>query len=799
MEKPFAKKGFFYYVSIHIKWILDNGYGPNEEMINRKTVLFPLLFLPFVLEAADNVERGEKAKTSTPIVNLSTMVITAMKDDRAVAESGASLAQFDEASIERQNAISLGDVFRYEPGISADEVGGTLSNIRIRGVGDDRVMILVDGAPLPDSYKHGTYLDVGRNYFDIDAMKTIEVVKGPLSTLYGGSAIAGGVFMRTKDPADFLQEGQNIGGEARIGYTTRDRSPVVSGTVAAKFNDQVSAFIRTTYRKFHETQNYHGRAKGEDKNLGPARKRVDAEDGNTRNILAKVVYEPNADNRFSLSYENFNQDASTDLYSYIGRTHHGSYTTFNGHKWHENKRQQINLQHEFIAETPLFDQGSWQVYYQKSEIEQKYQDSRYTIPRPKPPFFEEGGFDRIYRTSALTNHIFGFNVDLSKLVLTDNTTHDLTYGISYRQNRVDSLLQGESYRLGKDGDQDAGSFPNQGFPTSKIQEWGIFLQDRISFGDGQFELIPGVRYDHYKLKPKQGTIYESANVGAPRPESISKGQISARLAFLYHLNDENTFFANYSEGFKAPSYRSVNVGFDNSGFAFPYIYKSNPNLEPEKSRMYEVGWHYNDDKRTASVTAYYTRYKNFIEEQSLISKDPVLTYQDINLGKSYIYGFEAKADVEVAEVLDGRGKVNLMGAFAYAKGKEKDGNKQPITSIDPMKVTLGATYTQDDNLRLGIRWNIVKGKKAKDIGHLQDPMSQVMKDQDHLATPGYATVDIIGEYKPNRRMTINGGIYNVLDKEYWDWGDRMKFTDSEELRRATKPGINAALSIKYDF
>ncbi len=764
-------------------------------MINKKTTtLFPLLFLPFVLQAAENVEQEQ---AQTPVVNLSTMVITAMKDDRTVAESGASLAQFDETSIERQNSISLGDVFRYEPGINADEVGGTLSNIRIRGVGDDRVMILVDGAPLPDSYSNQGYLNTGRNYFDIDAMKTIEVVKGPLSTLYGSSAIAGGVFMRTKDPADFLQEGQTIGGEARIGYTTRDRSPVVSGTVAAKFNDQVSAFIRGTYRKFHETQNYHGRAKGESV-LGADRKRTNSTDGNTRNWLGKVVYEPNAENRFSLSYENFNQDSTTDRLTDSDR-----WVEFNGIKAYkvltageneQNRRQQITLRHDFAYSNALFDSGHWQYYWQKSDVEQGYRNYRYT------PAFPQMGIEESYsdfiRNSKFESRSVGLNVEFSKLLLTDNVTHDFTYGLSYRQNKVDSLEEGN-----------AANFPSQSFPTSKVREWGIFFQDRIAFGDGKFELIPGIRYDHYELKPNGGTLYETARPDSFKPAKINKGQVSARLAFLYYLNDENIFFANYSEGFKAPSYRSVNVGFDNSGFiSQPYLYKPNPDLEPEKSRMYEIGWNYNDEKHSAAVTAYYTEYKNFIEEQSLIemrpvdySKAPLMIFQDINLGKSYIYGFEAKADLEVAEVLEGRGKINLMGAFAYAKGKEKEGMKRPITSIDPMKVTLGATYTQDDNLRLGIRWNIVKGKKAKDIGHVLDPRQGVYQDMGHLATPGYATVDLIGEYKPNRNLTINGGIYNLLDKEYWDWGDRMKFTNNEELRRATKPGINAALSVKYNF
>src|SRR5699024_4021718 len=111
----------------------------------------------------------------TPELKLNRVIVTAMKEALAIEDSGATIAHFGESEIDRLNATSLSDLLMYEPGVSVDECkSGGLSDIRIRGIGDDRVLILVDGAPLPQTYSFGSYLGTNRNYFDLDAMKSVD-------------------------------------------------------------------------------------------------------------------------------------------------------------------------------------------------------------------------------------------------------------------------------------------------------------------------------------------------------------------------------------------------------------------------------------------------------------------------------------------------------------------------------------------------------------------------------------------------------------------------------------------------
>src|SRR5699024_341816 len=155
---------------------------------------------------------------------------------------------------------------------------------------------------------------------------------------------------------------------------------------------------------------------------------------------------------------------------------------------------------------------------------------------------------------------------------------------------------GDTRKLSDNSSIETEPFPNKSFPDSTIRELGVFLQDRISLFEGQFEVIAGIRYDHYKLSPKSGSAFETANAGVLPPDSMSESQFSKRLALLWHPTEENTIFFNYSEGFRAPTYSAVNMGFSNP--AHGYTSRSNPNLKPEKSQSYELGWNYIDETKS---------------------------------------------------------------------------------------------------------------------------------------------------------------------------------------------------------
>ena len=71
---------------------------------------------------------------------------------------------------------------------------------------------------------------------------------------------------------------------------------------------------------------------------------------------------------------------------------------------------------------------------------------------------------------------------------------------------------------------------------------------------------------------------------------------------------------------------------------------------------------------------------------------------------------------------------------------------------------------------------------------------------DKFATPGYGLVDLTAYYKPHKDVTINAGVFNIADKQYWVWDDVRHTTASDPgLNRYTQPGRNYSVSVKWEI
>jgi hypothetical protein len=142
------------------------------------------------------------------------IVVVAHKDGRSVRDIAASVTLLSRAELNAELATSIGDVFRYVPGVDYEAAGtrfGT-EGINIRGIGGNRVAILVDGVPLADQFDTGSFSNATRDFIDAGLVQDIEVLHGPASALYGSAAIGGVVAVRTPDPVDITQ-GNGAGGD----------------------------------------------------------------------------------------------------------------------------------------------------------------------------------------------------------------------------------------------------------------------------------------------------------------------------------------------------------------------------------------------------------------------------------------------------------------------------------------------------------------------------------------------------------------------------------------------------------
>ena len=126
------------------------------------------------------------------------LVVTATRVQSAVGTIPAGVTVIDRKTIEERGYTTLVDALSAVPGLHVAQSGGpgSQASVFIRGTNSNHVLVLIDGVPVNDPTDPG-----GAFNFGIDTLadvERIEVVRGPMSSLYGSGAIGGVINVITK-------------------------------------------------------------------------------------------------------------------------------------------------------------------------------------------------------------------------------------------------------------------------------------------------------------------------------------------------------------------------------------------------------------------------------------------------------------------------------------------------------------------------------------------------------------------------------------------------------------------------
>jgi vitamin B12 transporter len=119
------------------------------------------------------------------------------------SETGKTITVITKQVIGRSQGRSIGELLNTVACttiIGANNNPGTNNTASIRGASAGNTLILLDGIPLNDPSVNNNYFDL--NYFPIDQIERIEILKGGHSTLYGSDAVAGVINIITRKPAN---------------------------------------------------------------------------------------------------------------------------------------------------------------------------------------------------------------------------------------------------------------------------------------------------------------------------------------------------------------------------------------------------------------------------------------------------------------------------------------------------------------------------------------------------------------------------------------------------------------------
>lgn len=743
-------------------------------------------------------------------VTLNTITVVSSREDSPLSKSANNITVQGVQKLAEQQAVSLADALRQVPGVNFEGAGRFgFQDVNIRGIsGSNRVKILVDGLELGDgTMQLGPFQRAGRQYADLSNVKQVEIIKGPASSLHGSSAIGGVVSLVNKTPDDYLGEDKTTGGNVFVQFTGKNDGVTVGATVARAFSPQTKALLSYSYHQANETQN-QGTVGG----IGANRTQPNPLEQASHSLNAQLSHAINPAHQFSvaLSHYQLNQEindfrlvvergastagtrpttgstAGSTTGAAGGRPTTGAaaggrpastsqdYSRFSDDT---QKRFALSLRHDFTLNAPWADTGYWRLYTQTNQTNQITDILRDT----------NGTLSKFYRDNLFKTKQTGFQLQLDKR-FGGAVSHDVIYGFDVQHSNYEMEQAGYN-RILSTGAITGVDSPRQA-PITDIAHIGAFAQDRITFGTSGFTLIPGVRYDYYKLKAKPDALFYKSNNGSTDfPfNNYHQGKASFRLGALYDVNDSNTLYANFAQGFRMPNFTETNFTFTN--FARGYGMDPNPDLKPESSNGVDIGWRVDNGTFQSDLSAYYTRYTNFILSQVAHRQEGRITrFKTINLPAAEVYGVEWSAGLNLSALsprLDGlRADVTL----AYGKGKNRS-NGKPINGVNPLHGKIGIRYDQDQ-WGAGLDWHLVAAKKASDINSPSD--SKI------APSAGYGTLDVNAYYKPIKGLTVRAGVFNVFDKNYTTWSHARNASSDAERALNSEPGRWVGASFQYDF
>lgn len=697
---------------------------------------------------------------------LDKVTVSATRVEKQLKDVAGNVTVIDNEQLEREMVNSIKDMVRYEPGVQVREgFRGGANDFTIRGLSGNHVKITVDGTDLSQGFGldgHGNeFISASRNFVDTQTLKTVEIVKGPASSLYGSDAIAGMVAFQTKDPTDLLSAtGDDSHASIKAGYTSANEGFTETLSLANRTGELETMVIYT--RRDNKETNTHGGSNINGSNRGQA----NPSDTRLNNLLTKVQYQVSKDHRIGFVGEVF--DSVTDIEFKSGGIMDMISIDPTGKDSAE--RHRIGFEHQWQADLALFDTLDWQVDWQQSKTSMKTFQ-----PRSGGQYREK---DYSYDEKSVQ-----LGAQFNKQLVLGGLDHNLVYGLNASSAKVDN--DSWEYRP----TEGTAPIDKRYIPKVSAEKFGLFIQDDLQLTE-RLNLTAGVRYDRFEFDP-DGTMYDSTAAIQQVPATASKGdKVTSRIGAVYEITENLSAFAQFSQGFKAPNYLDMYYAMSHDGADI----RANPDLKPEESDAFEVGLRGAYNLGSFEITGFINKYSNFIE-QDVVGTDGVTgneIVQNLNLRKVDIKGVELRGDLWLDSAIGAPEGTVMRAALAWAEGENKD-TKEKLNTVAPLTAVLGLGYDAPSGIWGGeFVWTLVEGKSDSDVGGVE---------QDNQFNPGgYGLVDLTSYYNVSDKLALRAGLFNITDKKYWNLNDVNGLSATNTgLDRYTQPGRNVSVSMSYTF
>ena len=701
----------------------------------RKAILAFLLFPVFALAADENPEAIDEIVVSADRVNL--------LDGHRVDESeGSQLIAAD--YIRAQQATTLADALRKTTSVQVDEEGGNQgSAVIIRGLSQDQVSVRVDGAPKNfNQVRHG---GAGTVYAEPDMYRSIAVIPGVSSNVYGSGSLGGMVQLETKDPQDIFKSDERWAGNVRLGYESNGNAEYAAMDNAVAFSEAWSGLLTVTSRNSESYEDGSGV-----ETLGGA---TGSEDINT---LAKLVYDAGGLSRVEVSYLGLDKD-------YTSRGARSQGTT-------------VSPTDQFTEVEERTYSGNWQITPLSDLVDVNVRYTRTSTERER---LNDGDTEASF-WGTTTDYAELENI--SRATLFGKRAHKIRYGVDWTYDDIHTAYS-----------------DSDGLPLLREREaLGVYVSDSFDVLDPLSALV-SVRYDRFETRDvNSGRSLEESAVN-PKFQVIWSPFENTSLAGL-------SLVGLVGQGFRTPSVHEM-FGRGETGIICSEGRRGftcsetvpNGDLKGESSDSWEAGFvYYRESLFDGDGTLYLNvRYvqndiDGFIQSVALPDGEieidgtvyPVSTSTYENVDEAETNGWEFFANYNTSRWFASLTAQNLDGKNLETGEKLRD------VSPTSVNASLGF-YLFDGRSRVGL-----------DFTSRDDRVVDVTGEDPRFDRLGYEVFDLFGSYEFNEMFSVQLRVENLTDELYTKRYQNLSIdpeTGEQQDLTYYQPGRNIKLTLQAAF
>jgi len=735
--------------------------GPSLWIAPRRAAALGLLFMVLGSAPARAQAPGVPpatastfADTTKPVLFLKEIVTTGSRYPRAYYESPQALSFITTTQLREQQPTVVGDLLSTLPGVDNSKDSPWEQRPVLRGLGGQRVLVLMDGSPVNSARGNGPHPSL----VEADQIERVEVVRGPSSVAYGSDALGGVINIITREGN--LAAGDHFAGRARLNVSSVDKQRGGSIELMPQVG-KLSGFIS-----------------------GGARKALDFKTPVADRDLARELGLPTSETVPLSSFKDWNALANLRY----GLTQHmalrGGYQMYRG-SGIGLPGLTTQILDPFTDEQLFYQDFGFPDYDRDAAyltLEHQYPDAWLNKTHAKVYWQRE--HRNFYSHEEFSTGLFPPGTPIPTGARTRITNQDRFFDLStwgfqtqFTSRKTRRYLLSSGIDLAADhtdGDNVRHRYWDDAYGTTVLTEanvvsasvpdgtfgnYALYAQSEVYLGP-QWTASVGGRYTYYRYRTEAGPRSPTASFA---PYQVDDGSLSGSLGVVYAPIADLHLTANIANGYRQPNAQDL---FFN-GPASVGTVLGNPALTPEKSLSYDVGLRWGPGALAVSGNLFYSTYRDLIDAVNVTPPgsppQAPQTYQYVNITSARIWGGELEGTLRFLRHWQARlamaGAVgDITNADAIDQLYHVTQDQAPLPNVPPFKGGAGLRWTDAKGrvwVEPGVRWSWRTNRLAIPTPGLP---SQFRKE--------WLVGDVLAGIRLPRGQRIGLGLRNLADRSY---------------------------------